>query len=177
MTKYPRVFLCVVCFVLPLSIIGLILFHFIGNQSDVLEGRAKHIQTEVMDSFRENTENYYSLVKELCNSAENGSFYYSLQSNEGIPESLRERITEFSHSAHVTFDAIHSPGSLFYPSDSCVFRKTVFYTNGDVYCWVDLVYSPTWESQFASGSLNSEMDAGIVVRLDTNWCIVKLYGY
>ena len=178
MTRHIKTVIWLICLVLILGVIGVILAYYIGNQTFFLESRAECIRCEVVDSYSRYTGDYYSLVTELIDEAGDNSLLYSHKyPSSDCPEAVSERIGKFTESVHMTFDSIELPSRLFYPPDACVFRKTVHYANGDVFCWIDLVYSPSWEAEFLSGNLDSEVGAGIIIRLDNDWCVVKLYGF
>lgn len=63
-----------------------------------------------------------------------------------------------------------------YPEKSCVFRYTIWHGK-EVYCWVDLVYSPNWEAYITTDHMVTYLQEGLASKVDENWYIVVQYGY
>ena len=165
---------------LVLMIIAPAIIYGIGNSAHYLDVKANSIRMDVIDSFHQNEESYVSIAVDFLDASGGKALNYDFHRVDNtLSETLKEKVGVFRHSADMEFDSIYVGGQTakLYPPMSCVFRKTVYQNNGDVYCWIDLIYSPSWETEFESETLQTMEESGMIIRVDTSWCAVILYGF
>lgn len=165
---------------LVLMIIAPVIIYGIGNSTSYLDTRANSIRMDMIDSFHQNEESYASVAVDFLDASGGKALYYDFRrADNALPETLKEKAGVFRNSTDMEFDSIYVGGQTanLYPPMSCVFRKTLYQNKGDVYCWIDLIYSPSWETEFESETLQTMEESGIIIRLDTFWCAVILYGF
>ena len=166
--------------VLVLIIPTLTIIHGISNSAPYLDKKANCIRMEMIDSLHQNEESYVSIAVDFLDASGGKALNYDFhRADNTLSETLKEKVDVFRHSADMEFDSIYVGGQTanLYPPDACVFRKTVYQNNGDVYCWIDLTYSPSWKTEFESETLQTMEESGMIIRVDTSWCAVIIYGF
>ena len=143
-----------------------------------LEKQTKEVQAQLIDTLYKNQYEYAAVAEEMLTApTSNTTLYYSETYTEGISESLQRSIVALRESANNIFDEVYTNSNIvLYPEDACVFRCTVM-RYGEVYSWVDLVFSYSWSSFLDSESPAEMLESGTLLQINENWYIVVTHGY
>lgn len=162
-----------------LAILVAIAGHCIAGSSFFTEMQKDRQQKQIVDSFCANAEYYTELAAAFLHESNGSPLYYNLAYSHGeISEELLHKVQSFSGNTNLDFDSIYIGGQTenLYPPDSCILRSTVYH-NGDVYCWVDMVYNEHWDEELKSQSLQTMLLEERIIQLSPYWCVVILYGF
>ena len=124
-------------------------------------------------------ENYFSsIAKAVQNRSEGEHAYYYYQTGKtNFPADIQQRVASLPIDYGLDLSCIYTdPTAEIYPEGSCVFQCTVMSEIG-VYCWVNLVYNENWESVLQETAYMEMQEQNVLFRIDSNWCVVLLYGY
>lgn len=156
-----------------------------------MERRIESAQLQIKQEFQHNKDIYAETASNILICAEQGDaqITYILQQGtlhtdylgdeqKDVEAEAKRILRKFGEKTGFDWNSVDAyPKTHYtYPEKSCVFRYTIW--NGkDVYCWVDLIYSPNWEEYIVKDHMVSRLQEGLAAKVDNNWYIVVLYGY